>query len=129
MNFLRKEMEEKEEMDYHWVWEYTFEVKNGSDFNDYYALTMGEDKIHYNPIPTRVSLLKYKVIFSNIFNCTFCFHFIMFITGCIQVSPFWAHQFILHGMVPHVITAVTAKFQMIAPKKGNLNSTSNTCYF
>jgi hypothetical protein len=31
-------------------------------------------------------------------------------------------------MVSHVITAVTAKFQMIAPKKGNLNLTSNINY-
>lgn len=53
-----------------------------------------------------------------------CVSLSLAIIGWIQVSPCWAHQFI----VPHVITAVTAKFQMIAPKKENLNSTVITLF-
>ncbi|PRP79833.1 Paf1 complex protein [Planoprotostelium fungivorum] len=59
-NREREEMEEKDEVEYEWVREYTYEHAPKESFQGTYCFSVGNDAVTYNPLVNRFSFLKFK---------------------------------------------------------------------
>eukprot|EP01117_Protostelium_nocturnum_P003629 TRINITY_DN14912_c0_g1_i1.p1 TRINITY_DN14912_c0_g1~~TRINITY_DN14912_c0_g1_i1.p1 ORF type:complete len:365 (-),score=167.69 TRINITY_DN14912_c0_g1_i1:47-1141(-) len=56
----REENEGETEVEYEWIREYSYDVKSGRDFQDTFVFAVEKDRIIYDEISSRVTLLKYK---------------------------------------------------------------------